>query len=76
MNKALICVYTEKVISNNNIKNTTGWLSLKLSRCSDSLRAGRSGDQIPVWAKFSTPAQTGCEDHPASYTLGIGSTLG
>jgi hypothetical protein len=37
------------------------------------LRAGLSGDRIPVGAKFSAPVKTGPEDHPASYTMGTGS---
>ena len=43
------------------------------SRCSDWLRAGRSGDRIPVGAKFSAPVQTVPEPHPASCTMGTGS---
>ena len=43
------------------------------SSYSDSLRAGRSGDRIPVGARFSAPVQTGSGTHPASYTMGTGS---
>ena len=49
-----------------------GWLN----RYSDSLRAGRSGDGIPVGARFSTPVQTGPGAHPASCTMGTGSFPG
>jgi hypothetical protein len=39
------------------------------SRYSDSLRTGRSGDRIPVGARYSAPVQTGFGAHPASYTM-------
>jgi hypothetical protein len=42
-------------------------------RYSYSLRASRSGDQIPVGARFSAPVQTGPGAHPSSYTMGNGS---
>jgi len=40
-----------------------------ISQYSDSLWAGRSGDRIPVEARFSTPIQTslGPTQHPAQY---------
>jgi hypothetical protein len=47
-----------------------------LSRYSNSLRAGRCGDRIPVGAWFSAPVQTGPGAHPASYKMGTGSFPG
>ena len=40
------------------------------------LQAGRSGDRIPVEARFSAPAQTSPGAHPASQTMGTGSFPG
>ena len=55
------------------------WLTLwagQFSRYSDWLRAGRSGDRIPVEARFSVPVQTGPGAHPASCKMGTGSFSG
>jgi len=46
----------------------SGWRS----RYSDWLGAGRSGDRIPVGARFFALIQTGPGDHPASCTMGTG----
>jgi hypothetical protein len=43
------------------------------SQYSDWLRAGQSGDWIPVGARFSALVQTGPGAHPASCTMGTGS---
>jgi hypothetical protein len=43
---------------------------------SDWLRAGRSGDPIPVEVRFSAPVQTGPGAHPASWTMRTGSFPG
>ena len=40
------------------------------------LRGGRSGDRIPVGARFSALFQTGPGAHPASYTMCTGSFPG
>jgi hypothetical protein len=43
-----------------------------VGRYSDSLRAGQSGDRIPVRSKFSVPVQAGPGAHPGSYTMHTG----
>jgi len=43
---------------------------------SDWLRAGWSGDRIPVVTRFSALVQTGPGAHPASCTMGTGSFPG
>jgi len=48
----------------------------QLSRYSNSPRADRSGDRIPVGARFSAPVQNGPGAYPSSYTMGTGSFPG
>jgi hypothetical protein len=43
------------------------------SRYSDLLRVGRSGDLIPVEARYSAPVKTSPGAHPASCKMGTGS---
>ena len=55
--KCLLCLLDEYEVLHN------------CCRYSDSLRAGRSGDRIPVGARISAPVQTGSGDHPALYKM-------
>jgi len=41
-----------------------------------SLRAGWSGDRIPMEARLSAPVHTGRRAHPDAYTMGTGSFPG
>jgi hypothetical protein len=46
-----------------------------MERDSEILRVGRSGDQIPVGAKFFALLQTGPGANPAPYTVGTISSV-
>ena len=67
-------------IANSNTENSlqwyTCWWARYLSRCSNWLRAGRSGNRIPVGTRFSAPVQTGHGAYPSSSTMGTGSFPG
>ena len=49
---------------------------IHVDRNSDSLRAGRSGDRIPVGARFSVAVQTGSGTLLSSLTMDTGSFPG
>ena len=55
---------------------TVGLRAGLLSRYSDWLRTGRSGDRIPVGGEIFAPVQTGPGAHPASCTMGTWSFPG
>ena len=61
----ILCI----VLRSSNVHITYG--PGQSSRYSDSLPAGRSGDRIPLDARFSSPGS-----HPASYTMGTGCISG
>jgi hypothetical protein len=54
----------------NNIILYHNMWAVKRSRYSDWLWAGRSGDRIPLGARFSALVQTGTGFHPTSCTIG------
>ena len=59
-----------------NFGDITEWTPCRpgyLSRYSDYVWAGLSGDRIPVEARFSASLQTGPGALPDSYTIGTGS---
>jgi len=64
-----------RVLSVILLLNTDLWAGY-LTRYSDWLRAGQSGDWILVGARFSAPVQNGSGAHPASCTMGTGSFPG
>ena len=59
-------------VSNSKALHWPGYCS----RYSDSLRAGRFGNRMPVGARLSAPIQTGPGTHPAPCTRGSGSLSG
>jgi hypothetical protein len=76
--KRNICMHrshpTKHGTSHINYETCEGqWQGLGyVSRYSESLRAGRTRDQIPVGARFFVLVQTGPGAHPASCTMGTG----
>jgi hypothetical protein len=74
--ETLFCYVTVPFCDGFCTTNHWRWWAGELSRYSDWLRAGRSGDRIPVWARFSAPVQTGPAAHPATCTMDTGSFPG
>jgi hypothetical protein len=70
--KLVVCIVTTRPLSVNSLYI---FIFIYLYY-SDSLPTGRSGDRIPVKARFSAPVQTGCEAHPDSCTMGTESFSG
>ena len=66
-----VCVCVCQYVSYHTRRGTEIAQSLQ-----DSLRPRRSGDRIPVGARFPATIQTGSGDHPASCTMGTGSLPG
>jgi hypothetical protein len=63
--------------NNNDAQNLSfrGTPRLLIAR-SDLLRSGRSGNRVPMGARFSAPVQNGPRAHTASYKMGTVSFLG
>ena len=64
--------------SHVNINSSVAFKHLRwwtrIARSVQRLAVGwTAGDRIPVRARYSAPAQTDVEDHPASYIGGTGS---
>ena len=70
----MYCESCRSCMLRNYLRETTSnmWAG-QLIRYSDWLRAGRSGDRIPVGARFSAPVQTGPGAQRASCTMCTGS---
>jgi hypothetical protein len=61
-------------LTNAVCKHLQMWAGI--TQYNDSQQTGRSGDRIPLEARFSVPVQTGPGANPASYTMGTGSLPG
>ena len=72
----LILFFSIRCTQFNLILSTVCVWAGQCSWYSNWLRAGRSGDRIPVGARFSAPVQTSPGSHPASCTMGTGSFPG
>jgi len=76
----LLYLYVAVVFKYTYIKKRVGLQSTRgpgsAVGIATALRAGRSGDRIPVGTRFSAPVQTGPGTHPATCTMGTGSFPG